>query len=117
MGGQRTGDSLRPLSEWQRQFHQYGDADSQSAQRVPVASRRFSQTRWVIVAMILGVAVGYFFPDSKAAGFHASDLPVLSTIFLRMVKMLVASLILPLLAVGFVGHGVDLWPLERLGWG
>src|SRR5947207_1191493 len=116
MGGQRTGDSLRPLSEWQRQFHQYRDAHSQGAQRVPVVSRRFSQTQWVIVAMILGVAVGYFFPDSKAAGFHASDLQVLSSIFLRMIKMLVAPLIFSMLVVGIAGHGDDLRRVGRLAW-
>jgi proton glutamate symport protein len=83
---------------------------------MPVASRRFSQTQWVIVAMILGVAVGYFFPDSKAAGFHASDLQVLSSIFLRMIKMLVAPLIFSMLVVGIAGHGDDLRRVGRLAW-
>ena len=66
--------------------------------------------------MILGVAVGYFFPDSKAAEFHASDLQVLSTIFLRMIKMLVAPLIFSMLVVGIAGHGDDLRRVGRLAW-
>jgi Na+/H+-dicarboxylate symporter len=34
--------------------------------------RRLSQTQWVVVATILGVAVGLLFPDSKAAEFDAT---------------------------------------------
>jgi len=78
--------------------------------------RRFSQTQWVIVAMILGVAVGFFFPDSKTAGFHASDLQVLSNIFLRLIKMLIAPLIVSTLVVGIAGHGDDLRHVGRLAW-
>jgi proton glutamate symport protein len=78
--------------------------------------RRFSQTQWVIVSVILGVAVGYFFPDSKAAGFHASDLQVLSNIFLRLLKMLIAPLIFSTLVIGIAGHGDDLRRVGRLAW-
>jgi proton glutamate symport protein len=81
-----------------------------------VKSSRLSQTHWVIVSMILGVAVGYFFPDSKAAGFHASDLQVLSNIFLRLIKMLIAPLIFSTLVVGIAGHGDDLKRVGRLAW-
>ncbi len=83
---------------------------------MPLAPRRFSQTQWVIVSMILGVAVGFFFPDSKAAGFHASDLQVLSNIFLRLIKMLIAPLIFSTLVVGIAGHGDDLRRVGRLAW-
>ena len=81
-----------------------------------VKSRRLSQTQWVIVAMICGVAVGYFFPDGKAAGFHAGDLQVLSNIFLRLIKMLIAPLIFSTLVVGIAGHGDDLKRVGRLAW-
>ena len=81
-----------------------------------VKSRRLSQTQWVIVSMICGVAVGYFFPDSKAAGFHASDLQVLSNTFLRLIKMLIAPLIFSTLVVGIAGHGDDLKRVGRLAW-
>jgi proton glutamate symport protein len=78
--------------------------------------RRFSQTQWVIVSVILGVAVGYFFPDSKAAGLHASDLQVLSNVFLRLIKMLIAPLIFSTLFIGIAGHGDDLRRVGRLAW-
>jgi proton glutamate symport protein len=81
-----------------------------------VKFRRLSQTQWVIISMILGVAVGYFFPDSKAAGFHASDLQVLSNIFLRLIKMLIAPLIFSTLLIGIAGHGDDLRRVGRLAW-
>jgi len=48
-------------------------------------TRRISPTQWVVVSMVLGVAVGYAFPDGPGTtGFHATDLQVLSSVFLRM---------------------------------
>ena len=88
-----------------------------------VALRRLSQTQWVIVAMILGVAVGVLFPDGRAAGpagaggvvgFRATDLEVLSNIFLRLIKSLIAPLIFSTLVVGIAGHGDDLKKVGRL---
>jgi proton glutamate symport protein len=69
-----------------------------------------------MVSMILGVAIGYFFPDSKAARFHAGDLQVLSNMFLRMIKVLIAPLIFSTLVVGIAGHGDDLRRVGRLAW-
>ena len=89
-----------------------------------VALRRPSQTQWVIIAMILGVAVGVLFPDSRAAGpartqigvvaFHATDLEVLSNVFLRLIKSMIAPLIFSTLVVGIAGHGDDLKKVGRL---
>src|SRR2546423_10691499 len=79
-----------------------------------VRFRRFSQTQWVVVATILGVAIGLLFPDSKAAEFHASDLAVLSNIFLRLIKSMIAPLIFSTLVVGIAGHGDDLRRVGRL---
>ena len=63
--------------------------------------------------MIVGVAVGYFFPDGpNAKGFHATDLQVLSTVFLRMIKSVVAPLLFATLVVGIAGHGDD---MKRIG--
>jgi Na+/H+-dicarboxylate symporter len=48
---------------------------------------RVSQAQWVVVAMIVGVSLGWLFPDRPgAAGFRASDLQALSNVFLRMIK-------------------------------
>jgi proton glutamate symport protein len=75
--------------------------------------RRISQTQWVVVSMIVGVAVGYAFPDGpNTSGFHATDLQVLSSVFLRMIKSLIVPLLFATLVVGIAGHGDD---LKRVG--
>jgi proton glutamate symport protein len=62
---------------------------------------RISQARWVVIAMIIGVLLGWAFPDRPGAdGFRASDLQVLSNVFLRMIKSLVAPLLFATLVVG-----------------
>jgi len=76
--------------------------------------RRLSQTQWVVVATVLGVAIGLLFPDSRAAEFHASDLEFLSNIFLRLIKSMIAPLIFSTLVVGIAGHGDDLRRVGRL---
>jgi proton glutamate symport protein len=63
--------------------------------------------------MIVGVAVGYFFPDGpSSSGFHATDLQVLSSVFLRMIKSLIVPLLFATLVVGIAGHGDD---MKRVG--
>jgi proton glutamate symport protein len=76
--------------------------------------RRVTQTQWIVVSMILGVALGWVFPDHAAgqSGFQASDLRVLSTIFLRMIKSLIVPLLFSTLVVGIAGHGDD---MKRVG--
>ncbi|MFL5617717.1 MAG: dicarboxylate/amino acid:cation symporter [Gemmatimonadaceae bacterium] len=59
----------------------------------------------MILAVIVGVAVGLLLPDHPGAtGFRASDLAVLSTLFLRMIKSLIAPLVFATLVVGIAGH-------------
>ncbi len=86
------------------------------APRLPrTGLRRISQTQWVLISMVLGVLVGYCFPDGpNATGFHATDLQVLSTVFLRMIKSLIVPLLLATLVVGIAGHGDDLSRVGRL---
>ncbi|HMA23164.1 MAG: dicarboxylate/amino acid:cation symporter [Gemmatimonas sp.] len=75
--------------------------------------RRISQTQWVVISMVIGVAVGYFFPDSATTSrFHATDLQVLSSVFLRMIKSLIVPLLFATLVVGVAGHGDD---MKRVG--
>lgn len=75
--------------------------------------RRISQTQWVVISMVVGVAVGYFFPDSATTSrFHATDLQVLSSVFLRMIKSLIVPLLFATLVVGVAGHGDD---MKRVG--
>jgi proton glutamate symport protein len=75
---------------------------------------RLSQTQWVLVSMAIGLAVGYLFPDNAGGRFHASDLQILSTLFLRMVESLIAPLIFGTLVVGIAGHGGDIKGMGKL---
>src|SRR5262245_29433758 len=70
--------------------------------------RSRSLTQWIIFAMALGVVVGYVFPD------FSQHLKPLSTIFLRMIKSLIAPLIFATLVIGIAGHGDDLRRVGRL---
>ena len=77
--------------------------------------RRVSQTQWVIIATLAGVGLGLLFPDHPGStGFHATELQVLSTVFLRMIKSLIAPLLFATLVVGIAGHGDDLKQVGRL---
>ncbi len=63
--------------------------------------------------MIAGVALGCLFPDRPdATGFRATDLQVLSNVFLRMIKSLIVPLLFATLVVGIAGHGDD---MKRVG--
>jgi proton glutamate symport protein len=72
------------------------------------ASRHRSLTVWIFVAMIAGAELGF---DAPAI---AVNLRVLSDIFLRLIKTIVAPLILATLITGIAGHG-DLKSVGRMG--
>ena len=78
--------------------------------------KRLSLTQWIVIAMIVGTTVGYLYPDSGAApgAFTASSLKPLSTMFLRMIKLLIVPLIFSTLVVGIAGHGDDMKRVGRL---
>jgi proton glutamate symport protein len=78
--------------------------------------KRISQTQWIVIAMVAGILLGWLFPDLPAGqkGFQASDLRVLSTIFLRMIKSLIVPLLFSTLVVGIAGHGDDMKRVGRL---
>src|SRR5689334_8573866 len=69
---------------------------------------RVSLTQWIIIAMIVGTFLGWAFPN-----FAVGLLP-LATIFLRMIKSLIAPLIFAMLVVGIAGHGDDIRRVGRL---
>ncbi|MBE7703496.1 MAG: cation:dicarboxylase symporter family transporter [Cyanobacteria bacterium SIG28] len=62
----------------------------------------------IFIALILGIFVGWAFPD------FAVKTHVLAEIFLRMVKMIIAPLLFATLVVGIAGHA-DVKSLGRLG--
>jgi proton glutamate symport protein len=69
---------------------------------------RLSLTQWIFVGMGLGLVLGWFAPDTAVA------LRPLSTIFLRLIKSIIAPLIFATLVVGIAGHG-NLKQVGRMG--
>lgn len=67
-----------------------------------------SLTRFIFLGMAIGLATGLYFPDI------AVELRPLSTIFIRLIKSLIAPLIFSTLVVGIAGHG-DLRQVGRMG--
>lgn len=63
---------------------------------------------WILVALILGVLVGALAPNI------AIKMLPLATIFLRMVKMIIAPLLFSTLVIGISGHG-NVKKLGRIG--
>src|SRR5215207_6322134 len=70
--------------------------------------RRISLTQWIIISMVVGVLLGWLAPDI------AVKLKPLSTIFLNMIKSLIAPLLFATLVVGIAGHGDDMKKVGRL---
>ncbi|HEY4215671.1 MAG TPA: dicarboxylate/amino acid:cation symporter [Gemmatimonadaceae bacterium] len=79
--------------------------------------RRITLSQWIVISMVVGVALGWIFPDAARdvhGGWAASDLNVLSTVFLRMIKSLIVPLLFATLVVGIAGHGDDMKRVGRL---
>ncbi len=74
-----------------------------------VGIRRRSLTYWIFFATLVGLEVGLDWPE------FAARLKILSDIFLRLIKVIVAPLILGTLITGVAGHG-DLRKVGRIGW-
>ena len=70
--------------------------------------RQRSLTRWIFIAMLVGGELGLDTPQ------FAERLRVLSDIFLRLIKAIVAPLIFGTLVTGVAGHG-DLKGVGRIG--
>ncbi|MFB9865025.1 dicarboxylate/amino acid:cation symporter [Rufibacter immobilis] len=62
------------------------------------ATQKKSLTTWILVSMVIGAEIGYSFPD------FAQHLNVLSKVFLKLVKTIIAPLIFATLVVGIAGH-------------
>jgi proton glutamate symport protein len=73
------------------------------------AFRRKSLTTWILVSMIIGVEIGLNFP------VFAQNLQVLSKIFLRLIKTIIAPILFATLVVGIAGHS-NLRQVGRMGW-
>ena len=70
---------------------------------------RKSLTTWILISMLIGAEFGYDFPAV------ASHLNIVSKIFLRMIKTIIAPLLFATLVYGIAGHA-NLKQVGRLGW-
>jgi len=78
----------------------------------------------ILIAMVLGIIIGYMifveFPDKKVAAQIAGYISIMSDVFLRLIKMLIAPLVFSTLVVG-IAHMGDAASVGRvfakaLGW-
>ena len=72
------------------------------------AIARRSLTTWIVFSMFLGAEIGYDFPA------FASNLRVLSQIFLQLIRTIIAPLLFGTLVSGIAGHA-NLKAVGRMG--
>jgi len=71
--------------------------------------KRKNLTTWILFSMVIGAEFGHDFPAI------ASELKVVSKIFLKLIKTIIAPLIFGTLVVGIAGHA-NLKQVGRMGW-
>ncbi len=70
--------------------------------------KRLSLTAWIFIGMAAGVALGVFAPN------FAKQLGLMSTVFLRLIRSIIAPLLFGTLVAGIAGGG-DLKHMGRIG--
>src|SRR6516162_9186518 len=79
---------------------------------------RSKLTTIILIGMVLGILVGYachiLWPDPKTARTIADYISLLTDIFLRLIKMIIAPLVFSTLVVG-VAHMGDTKAVGRIG--
>jgi proton glutamate symport protein len=73
------------------------------------AFKKNKLTTWIFVSMLAGIEFGHDVP------LIAKELNIVSQIFIRMVKTIIAPLLFGTLVVGIAGHA-DLKQVGRMGW-
>ncbi|MBK6777929.1 MAG: dicarboxylate/amino acid:cation symporter [Flavobacteriales bacterium] len=75
-------------------------------------------TLWIFIAMVLGIGLGAWYrsayPDEASLKAFGENISILTDIFLRLVKMIIAPLVLSTLIVGVAKLG-DLKSVGRIG--
>jgi Na+/H+-dicarboxylate symporter len=73
---------------------------------------------YVMIGLVLGIALGiasyYSFPDKATAAEVAKNMSLVSSIFLKLIKMIIGPLVLSTLVVG-IGHMGDAATVGRIG--
>src|SRR5262249_31646179 len=70
--------------------------------------KKVSMTTWILIALVAGIAFGALFPGP------AKELGLLGTIFLRLIKSIIAPLLFGTLVVGIAGTG-NVKTMGRIG--
>jgi len=70
--------------------------------------KRMSLTAWILIALVAGITFGAVFPGP------AKELGILGTIFLRLIKSIIAPLLFGTLVVGIAGTG-NVKTMGRIG--
>ncbi len=73
------------------------------------AIQKKSLTTWILISMVIGTEIGLNFPE------FSQNLRVLSQIFLRLIKTIIAPILFATLVVGIAGHS-NLKQVGRMGW-
>lgn len=73
------------------------------------AAQKKSLTTWILVSMVIGVYLGHQFPELS------QNLKVLSQVFLKLIKTIIAPILFSTLVVGIAGHS-NLKQVGRMGW-
>lgn len=82
--------------------------------------RRISLTQWILIAMVIGIAVGWVFPRPATIDPHAwipdptAIYDMSAKVFIRMIQSLIAPLLFATLVIGIAGHGDDMKRVGRL---
>lgn len=76
--------------------------------------RRWNLTHWILIGTVVGAVVGYLDHNVWLETDLSKALQPLASIFVRMIKSIVAPLIFSTLVVGIAGHGDDLKQVGRL---
>lgn len=93
-----AGDSLMVISRWLGLVAVVG-----------YCLKRASLTTWIFGSMLIGIAIGTDFPEV------AMNLKVVSQLFLKLIKTVIAPLLFGTLVVGIAGHS-NLKQVGRMGW-
>lgn len=84
---------------------------------ISIPSNKNRLTIYILIAMIAGVLLGYFVHEKSSPEFITSfstNIKLLTTIFLRLVQMIIAPLVFSTLVVGIAKLG-DLKTVGRIG--
>lgn len=66
-------------------------------------------TTWIFFAMLAGIEFGYMLPE------FGKHLNIISKIFIKLIKTIIAPLLFGTLVIGIAGHG-DIKQVGRMGW-